>query len=154
MAAMNIWRIPILFIISGMGLGFAIKRRNWKMLLKDRSIRILVPYIFGFLAIGPLNVVLSFIFYNDMAPVYIPNPGHLWFLGNIYFYVLITLAGLVYLYNKPNNVLFRFLEAAFKKKSITGGVPIVYCQTWNTKSQKSKITIDRLSDLMYVCFGK
>jgi len=115
MAAMNIWRIPILFIISGMGLGFAIKRRNWKMLLKDRSIRILVPYIFGFLAIGPLNLVLSFIFYGDNALVYIPNPGHLWFLGNIYFYVLITLAGLVYLYNKPNNVLLRFLEAAFKK---------------------------------------
>ena len=42
----------------------------------------------------------------------------------------------------------------FKKKSITGGVPIVYRQTWNTKSQKSKLTIDRLSDLMYVCFGK
>ena len=72
------------------------------MLLKDRSIRILVPYIFGFLAIGPLNLVLSFIFYGDNALVYIPNPGHLWFLGNIYFYVLITLAGLVYLYNKPN----------------------------------------------------
>ena len=115
MAAMNIWRIPILFIISGMGLGFAIKRRNWKMLLKDRSTRILVPYIFGFLAIGPLNAVFSIIFYNDIAPVYIPNPGHLWFLGNIYFYVLITLAGLVYLYNRPNNVLFRSLNASFRK---------------------------------------
>ena len=43
---------------------------------------------------------------------------------------------------------------AFKKKSITGGVPIVFRQTWNTKSQKSKITIDRLSDIMYLCFGK
>ena len=40
----------------------------------------------------------------------------------------------------------------FKKQSVTGGVPIVFRQTWNTKSQKSKITIDRLSDLMYVCF--
>jgi 5'(3')-deoxyribonucleotidase len=42
----------------------------------------------------------------------------------------------------------------FKKKSINKGVPIVFRQTWNTKSQKSKLTIDRLSDLMYVCFGK
>ena len=42
----------------------------------------------------------------------------------------------------------------FKKQSVTGGVPICFRQTWNTKSQKSKITIDRLSDLMYVCFGK
>ena len=42
--------------------------------------------------------------------------------------------------------------SAFKNKSINNGIPIVYRQTWNTKSQKSKITIDRLSDLMYVCF--
>ena len=42
----------------------------------------------------------------------------------------------------------------FKKQSVTGGVPICFRQTWNTKSQKSKITIDRLSDLMYICFGK
>ena len=42
---------------------------------------------------------------------------------------------------------------AFKKKSITGGIPIVYRQTWNTKSQKSKITIDRLSDIMSIAFG-
>ena len=42
--------------------------------------------------------------------------------------------------------------STFKNKSINNGVPIVYRQTWNTKSQKSKITIDRLSDLMYVCF--
>ena len=42
---------------------------------------------------------------------------------------------------------------AFKKKSIVGGVPICYRQTWNTKSQKSKITIDRLSDIMSIAFG-
>ena len=41
----------------------------------------------------------------------------------------------------------------FKKKSVSGGVPIVYRQTWNTKSQKSKITIDRLSDIMSIAFG-
>jgi len=42
----------------------------------------------------------------------------------------------------------------FKKQSINKGVPICFRQPWNTKSQKSKLTIDRLSDLMYVCFGK
>ena len=41
----------------------------------------------------------------------------------------------------------------FKKKSISSGVPIVYSQTWNTKSQRSKITIDRLSDIMSIAFG-
>ena len=41
----------------------------------------------------------------------------------------------------------------FKKKSVNNGVPIVYRQTWNTKSQKSKISIDRLSDLIDKLFG-
>ena len=43
--------------------------------------------------------------------------------------------------------------SAFKKKSINNGVPIVYRQTWNTKSQKSKISIDRLSDIIGKLFG-
>jgi len=41
----------------------------------------------------------------------------------------------------------------FKKKSINKGVPICYCQTWNTKSQRSKMTIVRLSDLIDKLFG-
>ena len=47
MAIINIWRIPILFVISGMGVCFAMERRNWKELLIDRSLRILVPYLAG-----------------------------------------------------------------------------------------------------------
>ena len=45
MGLINIWRIPLLFIISGMGVCFAMRRRNWKELLKDRTRRILLPLI-------------------------------------------------------------------------------------------------------------
>jgi hypothetical protein len=31
-----------------MGVRFAMQRRDWKQLLKDRTIRILIPFIFGF----------------------------------------------------------------------------------------------------------
>ena len=41
----------------------------------------------------------------------------------------------------------------FKKKSVAGGVPICFRQAWNTKSQQSKITIDRLSDITNIIFG-
>ena len=41
----------------------------------------------------------------------------------------------------------------FKKKSINNGMPIVFKQNWNTKSQKSKMTIDRLSDIIGRVFG-
>jgi len=41
----------------------------------------------------------------------------------------------------------------FKKQSVTNGMPIVFCQTWNTKSQRTKMTIDRLSDIIDKLFG-
>ena len=41
----------------------------------------------------------------------------------------------------------------FKKKSVNNGTPIVFKQNWNIKSQKSKMSIDRLSDIMTICYG-
>jgi len=55
MGLINIWRIPLLFIISGMGGCFAMRKRNWKELLKDRTRRILLPLIFGSLFIVPVH---------------------------------------------------------------------------------------------------
>ena len=41
----------------------------------------------------------------------------------------------------------------FKKKSVNNGSPIAFKQSWNTKSQKSKMGIDRLSDIIDRLFG-
>ena len=116
MGLINIWRIPILFIISGMGVRFAMGSRNWRALLKDRTIRIFVPYIFGFFFICPINLYLASIYYKEIElGGYIPNPGHLWFLGNIFTYVLLLLIILVYLKNNPDNSIFRFLKNTFRR---------------------------------------
>ena len=32
MAMLNIWRIPLLFFVSGMGVSFSLRKRSWKML--------------------------------------------------------------------------------------------------------------------------
>lgn len=88
MSLFNIWRIPLLFFVSGMGVYFAIQRRDWKGLLLERSKRILLPFIFGMIVIVPLHVFLWQDYYSqDIA--YMLNPGHLWFLGNIFVYVLV-----------------------------------------------------------------
>ena len=41
----------------------------------------------------------------------------------------------------------------FKDRSVAYGNPICYRQTWNTKSQKKYMTIDRLSDIIGKVFG-
>ncbi len=105
MTMLNVWRIPLLFYVSGMGLYFALKKRNWKQLLVERSKRILLPFIFGIIAITPLHMYI-FQEYYKMPLSYYPHMGHLWFLGNIFAYVLFLLPLFFYL-KKHDNGKFR-----------------------------------------------
>jgi len=113
MGMLNVWRIPILFVVSGMCVGFALERRTWKLFLKDRTLRIFVPFVFGLFFICPISLYIAMMHYG-MEAVYWPNPGHLWFLVNIYLYVLLLLPLLFYLRNRPQHVIFRFLLRAFR----------------------------------------
>ena len=88
MSLLNVWRIPLLFYISGMGVYFAIRKRTWRELLLERSKRIFLPFIFGAIAIVPLQFLL-FQGYYQLPLEYQAHPAHLWFLGNIFCYVLI-----------------------------------------------------------------
>ncbi len=105
MTMLNVWRIPLLFYVSGMGLYFAMRKRNWKQLLIERSKRILLPFIFGIVAITPLHIYLFQEYYNMPLHFY-PHMGHLWFLGNIFVYVLLLLPLFFYL-KKNENGKFR-----------------------------------------------
>ena len=108
MMLINIWRIPILFIVSGMGIYFAMERRNWKELLDDRTLRIITPLIFGSIFIFPICPIIFNIYYKK--PIfYFPFPGHLWFLINIYFYVLIFLP----IFNYLKNLFYLFFFFSF-----------------------------------------
>lgn len=104
MTLLNVWRIPLLFFVSGMGVYFAIRKRNWKQVLLERGKRILIPFLFGIVAIAPLHMLL-FQNYYKLPLNYFSHQGHLWFLGNIFAYVLILLP--LFLYFKRNkNSLF------------------------------------------------
>ncbi len=59
MSIINVWRIPIVFLISGMGVRFAMERRDWKQLLRDRTARIRAPFVFGFFSICPISLYVE-----------------------------------------------------------------------------------------------
>ncbi len=98
MMMLNIWRIPILFFISGMGVYFSFQSRDGIALIKERALRILVPFIFGGIVLVPIYMLLLQKYY-DWNLQYLPSRGHLWFLGNIFLYVLLSLPFLYYLKN-------------------------------------------------------
>lgn len=98
MSMLNVWRIPFLFFVSGMGVFFAMQHRSWKYLLRERSLRILLPYVFGAICIFPISVLLLQ-HYNNWNIAYTLNPGHLWFLGHIFSYVVVMAPLFYYLKN-------------------------------------------------------
>jgi glucans biosynthesis protein C len=99
MTMLNVWRIPLLFFVSGMGVYFAIQNRNWKQLLKERARRILIPFVFGIFVIVPIHIYLWQLYYQRDL-VYHADRAHLWFLGNIFAYVIILTP--VFFYLKRN----------------------------------------------------
>ena len=113
MSMFNIWRIPLLFFISGMGFCFAMRKRNWKELLSDRIKRILLPLVFGSFAIVPVHIFI-FQYYYDEPLNYYWGTGHLWFLSNICMYIL-QLIGLAVLDKNYDYKFFNFFRKMLEK---------------------------------------
>jgi len=122
MSMLNVWRIPLLFFVSGMGVYFALQNRNWKQLLADRAGRILVPFIFGIFVIVPIHLYL-WRYYYKMNLIYQPDPGHLWFLGNIFAYVVILTPLFFYLKNNENGKFVSFIKKVLSNP--LGLIPII-----------------------------
>tara|TARA_Y100000590_G_scaffold465099_1_gene636384 strand:- start:52825 stop:53904 length:1080 start_codon:yes stop_codon:yes gene_type:complete len=125
MEMINIWRIPILFFISGMGVYFALRRRSWKELVKDRTLRILVPLVFGSFFVCSITEFFAQKHFGEPIK-YTPNPGHLWFLFNIYLYVLFWLPLLIYFKKHPKNLFFSGLARLMGRTVGILVVPLIF----------------------------
>jgi len=112
MMMLNVWRIPLLFFVSGMGVYFAIQNRNWKELIMERTWRIWLPFVFGLFCIVPIHVYIMQSYYK-MNVSYIPNAGHLWFLGNIFSYVLIFSPLFFYFKRNGNGKVVMLIKKIF-----------------------------------------
>jgi len=112
MTLLNVWRIPLLFFVSGMGVYFAMQKRNWKQLMLERTGRILVPFLFGVFIIFPISVYIWTGYYH-WDPSYSPHPGHLWFLGNIFVYVVLLSPLFFYLKKNEDGKKARFIKWIF-----------------------------------------
>lgn len=109
MTLLNVWRIPLLFYVSGMGVYFAIRKRNMFQLIVERTKRILLPFVFGMIAIVPLHILLFQKYYN-LPLSYEAHASHLWFLGNIFTYVLILAPLFFYLKKTEGGKFNRWLS--------------------------------------------
>ncbi|MFI2857337.1 acyltransferase family protein [Paenibacillus sp. JSM ZJ436] len=106
------WRMPILFLVSGVGTYFLLRSRSNRAFLRDRLKRLLIPFIFAVLVIVPPQGYYAALSQGILAPgtsywEYYPSfftidlshidgftgtftPAHMWF---ILFLVLFSLLG-------------------------------------------------------------
>jgi len=110
----SVMRIPLLFFVSGMGVFFSLQRRSWLQMCGERTIRILIPLVFGGLAIVPIHKYIYAHYYAEQFN-YALDFGHLWFLMNIYMYVLWFLAVFYFVREFQRSKFLDFLRRLVEK---------------------------------------
>ncbi len=121
MLFINQWRLPILFVISGMGTFYALGKRRGKQFLAERVIRLFIPLAIGMLLIVPPQVYIEriangqfsggyFDFWPTLAFIGIYPEGnmswhHLWFLPYLLLFSIILAPIFLYLRKRPANAL-------------------------------------------------
>jgi len=110
MLALNPWRLALLFLISGVATRFMLRKSAVGGLLRARSLRLLIPLIFGMLVIVPpqsyIQIVEAlghedgfvdfylkryFAFGKDFCPspcIMLPTWNHLWFVAYLWVYTM------------------------------------------------------------------
>ncbi|MFC3881284.1 acyltransferase family protein [Algoriphagus namhaensis] len=123
MLFLNQWRLPILFVISGMGTFYALSKRNGGVFAKERIVRLFIPLVSGILFIVPPQVYLErldkgqfsggyFDYWPTEAFIGIYPEGnfswhHLWFLPYLLLFSLVLIPAFIYLRNHPDAGLLK-----------------------------------------------
>ena len=122
MLFLNQWRLPILFVISGMGTYYALSKRNLKQFAWERYLRLGIPLIVGMLLIVPPQIYIERLengqfngtyleYYQTMAFRNGPYPEgdiswhHLWFLPYLLLFSWVLAPIFVRLKSRPTRCI-------------------------------------------------
>ena len=136
---LHLWRMPLLFLVSGVGTFYAIGHRTSWQYLKERFTRLYIPFTFGFFTLVPLMVYVeripkynSFIEFIphmfDGGPYPVGNISwhHLWFI--LYLFIISLLITPFLNYTKSghyNMVRGKLINIASQKMGLNWLLPII-----------------------------
>ncbi len=136
---LHLWRMPLLFLVSGVGTFYAIGHRTSWQYVKERFRRLYIPFTFGFFTLVPLMVYVerienygSFLEYIphmfDGGPYPVGNISwhHLWFI--LYLFIISLLIAPVLNYTKSghyNMVRGRLIAIISRKMGLNWLLPII-----------------------------
>lgn len=133
MLLLNRWRMPLLFLLSGLAIGlYRPQGRAWPF-ARERSLRLLLPLLFGMLAIVPIQAYCQGVSNGLVAPgfgrflidylSFQPWPeqafdgakegitwNHLWYLPYLWVYTMLLLALLPLLQSRFGQAMQRWID--------------------------------------------
>lgn len=136
---LHVWRMPLLFLVSGVGTYYAIGHRTSWQYVKERLTRLFVPFLVGFFTLVPLmvyveripkyNSFLAFIPHMfDGGPYPVGNISwhHLWFI--LYLLIISLLVAPFLHYTKKahyTRVRNRMIRIVSKKMGLNWILPVI-----------------------------
>ncbi|MCG2616721.1 acyltransferase family protein [Terrimonas sp. NA20] len=131
MLFLNQWRLPLLFVISGMGTWFALQNRTGGQFAGERIKRLLLPLLFGMAVIVPPQIYAERLAkhqfsgsYLDFWPASLASEAypmgnlswhHLWFLPYLLLFSLVLIPAFLYVKKNRGNALSAFTSRQLAK---------------------------------------
>jgi peptidoglycan/LPS O-acetylase OafA/YrhL len=131
-----IWFMNLLFVLAGMNTLYSLKKRTTKEYIKERTMKLLVPFIFGVILTVPIQTYFAERFHNGYTGGFFEQyiifftkatdltgyyggftPAHLWFL--LFLFIISLLSLPIILYVKKNG-----RESSKKTPSVLKLVPL------------------------------
>jgi surface polysaccharide O-acyltransferase-like enzyme len=153
----SFWFMPVLFLLAGFSSFYALQKRPWKLYLKERFLRLFVPFIFGVLIIVPPQAYYAKLFHHNNTENYLSfiikyftdfsdwseyaggiSPAHLWFILFLFIISIIVLPVMVLIIKKQYSpkwmrnpivlvLIFVFLTALSLLPDMSGKNIFLYC---------------------------
>jgi peptidoglycan/LPS O-acetylase OafA/YrhL len=165
MAWLHLWRMPLLFLVSGVGTFYALGHRTSKQYLKERFSRIFIPFLVGVFTLVPVQVYIEKIdsysslgnFYLNMFDGIYPIGNfswhHLWFLIYLFIISLIISPFLNYLKsNKFQNVQHWMIQKTSTRLGLNWVLPILIASQWILRQYFPESTHALLNDWAYFTY--
>jgi glucans biosynthesis protein C len=134
MMILNQWRLPLLFVISGMGTCYALSYKTSGIFIQERAARLMIPLLFGMLVVVPPQVYIErlsqgvnynsyFDFYASLFNGIYPKGNlswhHLWFIFYLFVYTLLLTPLFIYIRNNPGLKIIEWLKYSLNKYPLT-----------------------------------
>ncbi len=131
----NRWRLPLLFFISGAGVCFSLRRRNWRYFAGERLRRLLIPLVFAMFVVVPPQIYFEHLhrgrhyasygeFYRTVFQ-FVPYPEgsfswhHLWFVAYILVFSLVGIPAFAFLKGSSGRRFVSWMASQFERYPFT-----------------------------------